>query len=81
MDAFIKFTSGSRVIKTDIKTTKNDEAIWYQAFYIPVQMPVMNGRISLELFDFDTMSDELAASMIFDVKKLTKKDSSGNFKF
>jgi len=30
----------------------------------------MNGRISLELYDFDTINDELAASMIFDVKEL-----------
>lgn len=56
-----------------MKTTKNDEAAWFEAFYIPVQLPVMNGRIALELYDFDTINDELAASMIFDVKELLQK--------
>lgn len=42
-------------------------------------MPVMNGRIALELYDYDTINDELAASMIFDVKELLSKDSEGKY--
>lgn len=77
MDAYIKFTQGTRKIKTSVKTTVKDEASWFEAFYIPVQMPIMNGRIALELYDYDTINDELAASMIFDVKELLEKDKDG----
>jgi len=44
-------------------------------------MPVMNGKISLELYDYDTINDELAASMFFNVKELVTKNSDGTYKY
>ena len=70
MDAFITAKIGGKLIKTRIEVTKNDEATWNQTFLIPVRMPIMAGKLILNVMDLDTVKDEQAGALIFDFKDL-----------
>ena len=62
MDAFISAKIGGKSIKTKIKDTskgdKADEAIWMETFLIPIRMPIMSGKLILNVMDYDTVNDE-----------------------
>ena len=70
MDAFVDTKINGKRIKTKIIETKNDEATWNETFFIPVRVPVMSGKLVLGVWDYDTVNDEQAGSLIFDFKQL-----------
>ena len=70
MDAFVDTRINGKRLRTEIIETKNDEATWNETFFIPVRVPVMAGKLVLGVWDYDTVNDEQAGSLIFDFKKL-----------
>ena len=78
MDAFVSAKIGGKVIKTDKKDTskgsKPDEAIWMETFLIPIRMPIMSGKLILNVMDYDTVNDEQAGALIFDYKELLARE-------
>ena len=73
MDAYVSAKIGGKIIKTNKKDTgqgKEDEAIWMETFLIPVRMPIMSGKMILNVMDYDTVNDEQAGALIFDFKEL-----------
>ena len=58
MDAFVTAKVGGKTIRTKIETTVHDEAVWNQTFLIPVRMPIMSGKLILNVMDLDGVKDE-----------------------
>ena len=70
MDAFVTAKLNGKIIRTEIVKTVHDEATWNQTFLIPVRMPIMSGKLILNVMDLDGIKDEQAGSLIFDFKDL-----------
>ena len=79
MDAFITAKIGGKLIKTAIKVTEKDEAVWNQTFLIPVRMPIMAGKLILNVMDLDTVKDEQAGALIFDFHDLLQREQKSFF--
>lgn len=70
MDAYVSAKIGGKTIKTKIEKTEDDAATWNQTFLIPVRMPIMSGKLILNVMDYDTVNDEQAGALIFNFKEL-----------
>ncbi len=79
MDAFVTAKIGGKLIKTKVKKTVHDEAIWNETFLIPVRMPIMSGKLVLNVMDLDGVNDEQAGALIFDYKDLLNRDQQSFF--
>lgn len=79
MDAFIKTKIGGKKLKTRIIETVHDEATWNQTFLIPVRLPIMTGKLILDVMDLDKLKDEQAGALIFDYKDLLSRESGSFF--
>ena len=73
MDAFVTAKIGGKTIRTDVKTTEGDAATWMQTLLIPVRMPIMSGKLILNVMDLDKVKDEQAGALIFDFKDLISR--------
>lgn len=51
---------------------KSDEVSWMEEFLIPVQVPTIDNKIILKLFDDDATGKELAATASLNVKFMLK---------
>jgi hypothetical protein len=80
MDAYVDTKIGKRRIKTKTVTTKKDEAEWNETLLIPVRMPVMTGKLILNVKDEDDTGDEQAGALIFDFKALLEMSKNGRSK-
>ena len=78
MDAYISAKIGGKTIKTQKKDTSESEvhntAIWNETLLIPIRMPIMSGKLILNVMDYDTVNDEQAGSLIFDYKDLLSRE-------
>jgi len=78
MDAFVSAKIGGKTIKTQTKDTsksgKEDEAVWNETFLIPIRMPIMSGKLILNVMDYDTVNDEQAGALIFNYKELLQRE-------
>ena len=79
MDAFITAKIGGKTIRTDIKVTEHDEATWNETLLIPVRMPIMSGKLILNVMDLDKVKDEQAGALIFDYKDLISRPQKSFF--
>ena len=79
MDAFITAQIGGKKIRTDIKVTEHDEATWNETLLIPVRMPIMSGKLILNVMDLDKVKDEQAGALIFDYKDLISRPQKSFF--
>eukprot|EP00351_Strombidinopsis_sp_SopsisLIS2011_P002218 CAMPEP_0116888210 /NCGR_PEP_ID=MMETSP0463-20121206/23076_1 /TAXON_ID=181622 /ORGANISM="Strombidinopsis sp, Strain SopsisLIS2011" /LENGTH=76 /DNA_ID=CAMNT_0004552435 /DNA_START=624 /DNA_END=854 /DNA_ORIENTATION=- len=53
----------------------NNEIVdWNEKFRIPIQIPVMAGKLVFEVWDEDKVNDEIAGSLSWDLKNLIKRD-------
>jgi hypothetical protein len=76
-DAFVKINYLGKSIKTSVVTQKNDEAYWSQEIWLPIQAPLVSGRIAMSVYDRDTTVDDLVGSMSFDVQQIIKDSKGG----
>jgi hypothetical protein len=52
---------------------------WNTEFLIPVQLPIMSGRVVMKLFDRDTINDEVIGSILFNLKECIEDKYNGKF--
>ena len=69
-DGFIQNTFKNKTLKTNTVTVKNDRLLWNQEFLIPLQMPLLNERIVLKVYDQDKTCSNLFGSMLFNKTKI-----------
>jgi Ca2+-dependent lipid-binding protein len=70
IDAYIKTTFMGQTLKTKVITQKDEQCIWDQEMWIPIQWPVASDRLVFRLMDYDTTGDEVVASLVFSIKKI-----------
>ena len=59
--------------------TEHDEATWNETLLIPVRMPIMSGKLILNVMDLDKVKDEQAGALIFDFKDLISREQQSFF--
>lgn len=79
MEAYVCTRVGSKKIKTDVKKTVNDTAVWNQTLLIPVRMPIISDSLCLNVMDQDTVTDEMAGSIILSLKNLLARPTGDCF--
>ena len=79
IDAYIRCDFLRQKIKTKWVTQKSGELEWNQEIWIPAQMPMASDRITMKLYDYDKVSDEIVGSMVFRMKNYIERGQSGNF--
>lgn len=78
-DAYVKLEWKSQKIKTKVsEIPEGGECYWNEEILLPVQTPVMGGRIVLKVMDEDTISDETIGSIILNAKDIIE-DINGKF--
>ena len=71
LDAYLKTEYMRQKLKTKVLVQKEGEAVDFnQAFWLPVQVPIMSPRLVLSIWDEDKISDELVGSLLFNFKEL-----------
>ena len=72
MDAFVVANIGNKKLKTSVQTTEKDACVWNETFLIPIRIPIMSGKLVLDVMDLDGINDEQAGTLVFDYKDLLK---------
>lgn len=49
---------------------KDNIVDWNEEILLPQQLPIMSGKITMQLFDEDKLSDEIVGSMVFNAKDI-----------
>ena len=70
IDAYISGKFQGKKIRTKAVKARNDVAAIEQEFWLPIQWPLASDRLLLQLFDEDSVADEIVGSMFFSLKKL-----------
>ena len=74
LECFVRMTyGGSRPIKTEVVDQEKGICPIMQEFLVPVQTPVIQDRMLLEIFDYNTISDTQIGSLVLSIKKLVAK--------
>jgi len=53
MDAYVVANVGNKKLKTSVKETKEDACVWNETFLIPIRVPIMSGKLVLDVMDWD----------------------------
>lgn len=75
IDAFVRLDYLGKKLKTEVITQKKSEkdVMWDQELWIPVQLPIVSDRIVMKVYDYDTASDDIVASMVFHLKDFIER--------
>jgi Ca2+-dependent lipid-binding protein len=57
---------------------ENNRVDWMQELLIPVEIPIVDDKLTLQVWDQDNLIDELACSVLFSLKSLLKYDITKN---
>lgn len=69
IDAYVKIDHKGNKLKTKVLIQQVDGQIdWNQQFLIPVQVPIMGGRLVFKVMDEDTVCDEVVGSILLNAK-------------
>ena len=77
-DAFVKVNYLGKSIKTSVVTQKKDQVFWAQEIWLPVQYPIVSSRIVMQVYDYDTASDDIVGSVSFDVVDIIKQSQKND---
>lgn len=73
-DAYVKVTYLGKTIQTKTIQMKNNTVMWAQEIWLPVQSPLVSGRLVMTVMDYDAGSaDDTVGSMAFDVAEILKR--------
>lgn len=72
IDAYGVVKVGGRKLKTKVDTMKDNLVVWNQEMLIAITLPVIDDRLTLEIYDEDKVFDELACTALFSIKSLIK---------
>ena len=77
IDAYIYIDHKGTRLKTKVVTQDDDKKLrWDQQMLLPLELPLSNDKLVFNLYDSDTLSDDLVCSMNFSLKEILSKDSS-----
>lgn len=76
IDAFLKLEYKGKKLKTKVLKPVDKVVKWWQQFLIPVEVPVINNKLILRVYDADDFSNELAATTTLNIKSMIKYDMS-----
>ena len=83
-DAYMLTHYKKRKLKTKIKVIEEGgrPVDWNQEFWLPAQIPVIQGRIVMKLMDRDDVFDETVGSLFFDLNEIIEefKTQGDNYK-
>ena len=69
IDAYVRLDYKGQKLKTKMLVQEKEGQIhWNQQFLIPLQVPLMGGRIVFKVMDEDTVCDEVVGSVNIDAK-------------
>ena len=69
IDAYVKIEHKGNKMKTKVLIQKKEGSIaWNQEFLIPLQVPLMGGRLVFKVMDEDTVMDEVVGSIVLNAK-------------
>jgi hypothetical protein len=74
IDAYLKITYAGTTQKTKVVAMKNERVIWNQEMRIPIEMPLREETIKIQLWDWDTLVDEFVCSTELKVANILKYD-------
>ena len=74
IDAYLKLTYKGKKLKTKVIKQDNNLVPWMEQFLIPIEIPVINNKLTLQVYDQDNMYDELAATTDLNIKGMLKYD-------
>jgi len=63
IDAYVKLTYAGSKLKTKVYKMKDNRVEWFQEMQIPVTYPILDDKLKFEIYDEDTVSDELACTV------------------
>jgi Ca2+-dependent lipid-binding protein len=63
IDAYVKLTYAGSKLKTKVYKMKDNRVEWFQEMKIPVTYPILDDKLKFEIYDEDTVSDELACTV------------------
>ena len=72
---FKVFYGGGNPVKTDVHNQINKKVPVNQKFLLPVQTPVLQDRLVIEVYDWNLTSDTIIGSLILSTKKLIAEGS------
>jgi|LauGreDrversion4_2_1035121.scaffolds.fasta_scaffold79668_4 hypothetical protein len=80
IDAYLTCKYLSHKLTTDVITAKEADRIdWNTEFLLPVQLPVMSGRVAMQIYDKDNIKDEIVGSILFNLKECMEPSNNGKF--
>ena len=62
IDAYGVVKVGGQKLKTKVDTMKDNLVVWNQEMLIAVTLPVIDDKLTLEIYDEDKVLDELACT-------------------
>lgn len=73
IDAYLIMKYGSQCkLKTRVVTMKDKRVDWMEEMLIPIEMPIKDDTIKLQLWDKDITMDSLCCSLSLSVKSILK---------
>ena len=72
IDAYGVVKVGGQKLKTKVDTMKDNLVVWNQEMLIAVTLPVIDDKLTLEIYDEDKVLDELACTAQFSIKSMIK---------
>jgi len=73
-DAFVKVNYLGKSCKTSVVTMKDNQVMWRQEIWLPVQAPLVSNRLVMQVLDYDAgRTDEIIGSISFQIEDVLKK--------
>ena len=77
-DAYVQVSHMGKKIKTRTVAQKNSQVMWAQEIWLPVQAPLVSGRLVMQVIDYDrTNPDDMIGSITFKIHEILQ-DSQHN---
>mmetsp|Transcript_20973 Transcript_20973/g.32505 ORF Transcript_20973/g.32505 Transcript_20973/m.32505 type:complete len:203 (+) Transcript_20973:581-1189(+) len=76
IDAYAILKYGQGKLKTKVITMEDKRVDWMQEMLVPIQIPIRDDKIQIQIWDQDALMDELCCSLTLSVKSIMKYDKS-----
>lgn len=70
IDAYLKVLYNGTAVRTKVYTMKDRKVKWNQEVLIPVELPLRDETIKIQLWDSDTVVDEFVCSLDIPIKSI-----------
>ena len=74
IDAYAVLKFGKFKLKTKVIKMEGGKVDWMQEMLVPVEIPIKDDKLTLQVWDQDNLVDELCCSVLFSLKSFLKHD-------